>query len=339
MIPMHPSAGQMPEPERLTMAVAIVSYRTADLVAEALPPLLAELGRFASGRVVIVDNASPDGDADRLAAHLAALGPEAPVTLVRSPVNGGFAAGNNLAFDALRADGGPAPDCVLLLNPDAVMRPGALAEMARVMASGPRIGVVGARLENEDGSSWIAAFRFPSAMGEFARGTGLGRLQAIWPVLAPEMDDAGPVDWVSGAAMLVRWSMVEEIGGMDAGYFLYFEEIDYMLRASRAGWQTWHAPKAMVLHVAGSSTGIVDGAPKEGRMPPYWFASWSRYFRRNHGPVYARGAAALKLSGIVLGLVQRRLRGRRGALTPYFLGDFARACLLGRPEPRQEPRR
>jgi N-acetylglucosaminyl-diphospho-decaprenol L-rhamnosyltransferase len=316
-------------PDQLDVAVAIVSYRTADMVAEALPPLLEELRAFARARVVIVDNDSPGEDADRMQAHLDAMGSPPEVRLVRSPRNGGFAAGNNVAFETLRADSAPPPDAVLLLNPDAVMKPGALQEMARVMAGGPRIGVVGARLENEDGSTWVAAFHFPSAMGEFARHLGIGAVQARWPVLARDMAAPGPVDWVSGAAMLVRWEMIEDIGGMDEAYFLYFEEIDYMRAAANAGWATWHAPAALVGHAAGGSTGIVDGAPKAGRMPGYWFESWSRYFIKNHGAGYARLAAALKLAGIGLGWMQRRLRGRQAGLTPHFLSDFARRCLLG----------
>lgn len=316
-------------PDRMDIAVAIVSYRTADMVAEALPPLLEELGAFARARVVIVDNASPGNDADRMQAHLEAMGAPGMVRLVRSPRNGGFAAGNNLAFETLKADGAPFPDAVLLLNPDAVMKPGALQRMAQVLAQAPRIGVTGARLENEDGSTWVAAFHFPSAMGEFARHFGIGAVQKRWPVLAKDMAAPGPVDWVSGAAMLVRWEMIEDIGGMDEAYFLYFEEIDYMRAAADAGWETWHVPDALVGHAAGGSTGIVDGAPKAGRMPTYWFESWSRYFIKNHGAGYARIAAALKLAGVCLGWTQRRLRGKPAGLTPHFIPDFARNCLLG----------
>jgi N-acetylglucosaminyl-diphospho-decaprenol L-rhamnosyltransferase len=317
-------------PSSAKVAVSIVSYGTADLIAEALPALLAELSGFPAWDVAIVDNASPNGDADRMAAHLAKIN-DPRVHLVRSPVNGGFAAGNNVALNAFKALDWT-PDCVLLLNPDAEIRPSAIHEMVRVMASAPRIGVVGAVLENEDGSTWTAAFNFPSLMGEFVRGVGLGPLMRRWPVLAAQADGATApvkVDWVSGAAMLIRQDVINEIGGMDEGYFLYFEEIDYMLQASRAGWQTWHAPAAKVLHVAGAATGLGDGTAREGRMPTYWFQSWRRYFEKNHGAVYARATAAMKLAGLGLGTVQRRLRGRKIRVAQGFAADFARNCLLG----------
>jgi N-acetylglucosaminyl-diphospho-decaprenol L-rhamnosyltransferase len=318
-------------PSSAKVAVSIVSYGTADLIAEALPALLAELSGFAAWDVAIVDNASPDNDADRMEAHLAKID-DPRVHLVRSPVNRGFAAGNNVAFNAFKALDWT-PDCVLLLNPDAEIRSGAIHELVRVMATAPRIGVVGAVLENEDGSTWTAAFNFPSLMGEFVRGVGLGPLMRRWPVMAAQADGATApvkVDWVSGAAMLVRQEMIDDIGGMDEEYFLYFEEIDYMLQAARAGWETWHAPAAMVLHVAGAATGLGDGTAREGRMPTYWFQSWCRYFEKNHGAVYARAAAAMKLAGLGLGTLQRRLRGRKGLMAQDFAADFTQNCLIGR---------
>ncbi|MGG7566225.1 glycosyltransferase family 2 protein [Rhodovulum sp. DZ06] len=315
--------------EEQNIAVAIVSYRTADLVAAQLPALVEELSGFANAAVLIVDNASPDADADRLAAHLERLGAPDWVRLIRSPVNGGFAAGNNLAFAAL-GDLGWEPHAVLLLNPDAMVRPGAVRRLAAFLAETPRAGVAGVRLENPDGSSWSGAFRFPTPMGEFARGTGLGVFMNRWPVLIPDSDAPARADWVSGACMMVRAEMLAEIGGMDEDYFLYFEEIDYMLKAHRAGWEMWHVPDARVLHDAGGATGIVGGGEEtRRRTPAYWFHSWLRYFEKNHGRVTARIAAALKLLGIFVGAAQRRLRGRRSPVAPGFAADFTRRCLLG----------
>ena len=318
------------DPSRLHIAVAIVSYRTADMVADALPPLLEELSRFASGRVVIVDNASPDGGAARLAERLAGMGNPEAVTLVASPDNGGFAKGNNLAFQTLRDQPGPLPDAVMLLNPDAVMRPDCLVDLARVLAENPKVGVAGAQLVNERGDRWQAAFNFPSAMGEFARELKLDLFLRRWPVLAPKMDAPGPVDWITGAAMLIRWEMIEAIGGMDETYFLYFEEVDYMLQARRAGWETWHVPAAAVTHFDGGSTGIVNGRPTKGRMPSYWLDSYNRYFAKNHGAGYMRLAASLKLVGLLLGDLQLSLRGRRLPRTPGLVGDILRSCVFGK---------
>lgn len=323
-----PGASVGAAPSSVRLGVVVVNYRSAELVIAGLPALLAELAGFADGRVVVVDNASPGDDADRIAAHVAAAGCGDRVSLVRSAVNGGFSAGNNLGFAALRAAGGRF-DAVLLLNPDAEPRPGALASLARVLAEQPQAGVVGARLENPDGTTWIAAFNFPTLASEFAHATGFVGLRRIWPPLAAETAAPARVDWVSGAAMMIRVEALDAIGGMDEGYFLYYEEIDFMHALGRAGWETWHVPDALVLHTPGSSTGIVDGQPRQGGMPAYWFASWRRYFLRNHGPVYARLAAAAKLAGLVIRVAQMRLRGRDPCLARGFVGDFARLCVLG----------
>ena len=312
----------------LAVVVAIVNYRSAALVIEGLPGLVDQLRAFHDGHVIIIDNASPDGDADRLAGFLEGFGGRDRVRLVRSPVNGGFAAGNNRAFEAA-GDLPWQPDAVLLLNPDAELQPGALATMAAVLRDRPRAGVVGAALENEDGSVRAGAFRFPTLMGEFVRDSGIGPLQRLWPSTARvKGDDPVCVDWVTGAAMLIRCAMLKAIGPMDEGYFLYFEETDFQRRAQRAGWEIWHAPRARVRHQAGSSTGIVGGQAKAGRMPAYWFASWLRYFTKNHGVVYARLTALMRLLGMAVGDVVRLLRRRPTRRAEGFAMDFARFCLL-----------
>lgn len=314
----------------MNLAVAIVNYRSAGLVIEGLPALMAELAGFARAMVVIVDNASPDDDADRLEAFLQGFAAREAVRLIRSPRNGGFAAGNNLAFAAIAALDWRA-DAVMLLNPDAMVRPGALAALARTLADRPQAGVAGATLENDDGTVRGSAFRFPSAMGEFARNARLGPLMRLWPVLAETGPGPTRVDWVTGAAMMVRTDALEALAGMDEGYFLYYEEVDFMRRASLAGWEVWTVPAARVTHRAGSSTGIVGGVPRRGPMPGYWYRSWRRYFEKNHGPQHARVAALMAVLGMLAGALADRIRGRRHRLPPGFLQDFARACLLGRP--------
>lgn len=312
----------------MRLAVVIVNYRSASLVTEALPVLARELEGFAAARVIIVDNASPGDDADVLGAAAARFSNLAHV--VRSPVNGGFAAGNNVGFAALCAEGFSF-DAVLLLNPDAEPRPGALAAMARTLSAQPDAGVVGARLENPDGTTWSAAFPFPTAAREFAQATNLSTLRRIWPTVLPDMLAPARVDWVSGAAMMVRSDALDALGGMDEGYFLYYEEVDFMRRLATAGWTTWHAPDALVRHTPGSSTGIVGGQPRHGRMPGYWFVSWRRYFTCNHGLVYARFAAFAKFTGLLLRAAQMRLRGRDMGLAEGFIADFGRVCLIGIP--------
>ncbi|MBB5517849.1 glycosyltransferase family 2 protein [Amphiplicatus metriothermophilus] len=309
------------------IAVVTVNYGTADLVVANLRDLLAELEAFPGSKVYIVDNASPGGDTEKLAGFIEGEGLSARVRLIKSPVNIGFAGGNNLAFAEIRR-AELRPDFVLLLNPDAAPQSGAVGALADFLNAKPRAGVAGARLENPDGSPRHAAFHFPSAGREFAGAAGIGFLQRAWPTVQAGAAAPCRVDWVSGAAMMLRAALLDEVGDMDAGYFLYFEETDYQRAAAARGWEIWHVPAARVVHAAGASTGMAGGRPRAGRMPAYWFASWLRYYAKNHGPAYARLAAAARLTGMMVCTAHRRLRGRQSGLADGFIKDFVRSCLM-----------
>ncbi|MEM6679508.1 MAG: glycosyltransferase family 2 protein, partial [Pseudomonadota bacterium] len=264
----EPSTDQGPGPKpapaaagRRGVGVVIVNYATARLVIDALPPLLAELDRLEAAephRVVVVDNASPGPDVTVLSDAIATHGWGPRVRLVASPINGGFSAGNNLGFRALREDG-MHPEAVLLHNPDAAVRPGALAEMLRVMRTTPSAGFVGPRQASPDGSSWSGAFPFPSLASEVAQALGINALAERYPTVIEGLEAPTRVDWVSGTATLIRGEALEALGDMDEGYFLYHEEVDYARRAAALGWESWHAPAAVFEHDAGSATGVSDG--------------------------------------------------------------------------------
>jgi GT2 family glycosyltransferase len=314
------------------IAVVIVSYGTSRLVLTGLPALLKELDGFGAHHVFVVDNLSPDGDGARLEAGLAAFGAQDRVTFLASPINGGFAAGNNLAFAEIRRLDWT-PTAVLLLNPDAELRPGAIREMLAVMHAQPAAGFVGPRLENPDGTSWVGAFNFPTFATEVSSALGIDLIARRHPTVIPDTDAPTRADWVTGTATLIRWEALVALGDMDDGYFLYYEEVDYMLQGHRLGWESWHAPAALVLHEAGAATGIKNGAVKAGRMPGYWFLSWTRYFAKNHGPAYARATAVLKICAMLLGDLQRRLRGKSTPRPEAFLRDFTLKAAAARLSP------
>jgi len=311
------------------LAVAIVNYRTAHLVIAALPALLAELAPCEAALVVIVDNASGDGSAEALAAAIAANGWDARVRLLVSPRNGGFAAGNNLAFAEI-ARWEHDPLGILLLNPDAEVRPGAVRALVRGLAERPRAGAIGPCLEDPGGARWSAAFHFPSLAREAAAALNFGPVSRRFPITLPMQHAPRRADWVSGAAVLLRAEAVRDVGPMDEGFFLYFEEVDYMRRMQAAGWEVWHLPGASVLHDAGSATQVRDGLVRQGPMPAYWFASWLRYFAKAHGPLYARATALARMAALLLSYPLAALRGRRRGLPEGYLAGFARHCLFAR---------
>jgi len=119
------------------------------------------------------------------------------------------------------------------------------------------------------------------------------RLLADRSVHLPIPDQATEVDWVAGASILVRREVFDAIGLIDEGYFLYFEEVDFLLRAKRAGFRTFYVPTSRVIHHMGASTGVTDEKQPPRRLPSYWFDSRRRYFLKNHGMAHALLADSL----------------------------------------------
>ncbi len=250
-------------------AVVIVSYRTRELLRNALHAVEAEQEREAAWlecRVVVVDNGGGDGSVEMVRRDFPR------VELVASEENLGFARANNLALrrlGVLQPDdahaAAAAPDFVWLLNPDTEVQPGALATLVRALQANGRAAACGPRLLYGDGAFQHGAFGWPGAaqllidLLPLQRLPGAARLQnsrlngryspALWQGSAPFA-----VDFVLGAAMLVRAAALRALGGLDEGYFMYCEEMDWCLRAHEAGWSVLAVPGATVVHHEGRSS-------------------------------------------------------------------------------------
>lgn len=273
----------------MRIAVVIVNYRTPEMVVACLESLNKERTAIPAIQAIVVDNASGDDSAAILSAKLSSEPFSQWVEFLPLPINGGFGWGNNEAILSLLARETP-PEAILLLNPDAMIEPGAVVALVRDMESRPDAAAIGSQLVNQDGTLAGSAFRFPSISREFLRGVGvagIGRLLRISPVLVP-LGEVGPVDWVTGASVLIRTQALHDVGMFDSGFFLYFEEVELMRRFAIHGWKCFHCPESRVVHVAGASTGIVDGQLEGKRAPPdYIFHSRHRYFALTGGRLYA----------------------------------------------------
>jgi GT2 family glycosyltransferase len=316
----------------LAVAVVVVNYRTGPLVVRSLEALRPQVEGRPGTEVVVVDNASPDESASIVEDSIRANGWGEWARLERSPVNGGFGAGNNLAIRLLMARPDP-PDAVWLLNPDTVVEAGALEALADHLTADPRCGIAGSQLVEADGSPWPYAFRFPSWQGELETASAWGlvtRWVADHAVAMRMADQPAAVDWVSGASMMVRRSVFEQVGLFDEGFFLYFEETDLMRRAHAAGWTTWYVPASRVMHIAGQSTLVTSRDAARRRRPGYWFESRRRYFVKHHGRAYAVAADAAYVLGRLGWHVRRALRGRPNPDPPALLWDMVRHSALFR---------
>jgi GT2 family glycosyltransferase len=309
------------------LCIVIVNYRTARLAARCLDSLAAERARLPGMRVIVVDNASGDGSAEALERKLRDSAWTEWTTVVSLAGNGGFAAGNNAGLLEARRRGWTF-DCVLLLNPDTVVYPGALRALADFMERTPRAGIAGASLENLEGRRECSAHNAPTPLGELEAGARLGpltRLLARHAVSPPARATAHECDWVSGACMLIRREVLERVGLLDEGFFLYFEEVDLCTRTRQAGWSVWFVPQARVIHLEGAATGI---RAHENRRPAYWFASRRRYFLKHFGIAGLIAADLLWAAGRASLALRRLLRLGRGGATRDPRG-FARDLLWG----------
>jgi N-acetylglucosaminyl-diphospho-decaprenol L-rhamnosyltransferase len=270
------------------LLVVILNYRTPQLTIDCLNSLAAEGGLPEGARVVVTDGASGDDSVSRIQAAIDEHGWQAWATLQPLDHNGGFAYGNNAAIRPALASDDP-PEYVLLLNSDTQVRAAAVQTLVDFLEQHPDAAMVGSRLEDPDGTSQFSTFRFPSLWSELDEALRIGPLHRLlkrFVTLIPTPETACQVDWVAGASLLIRREVFEAIGLLDDGYFLYYEEADFCLRAARAGFSCWYEPRSRVMHLIGQSTGVTVRGQALPRRPKYWFDARRRYFLKNHGKLF-----------------------------------------------------
>ncbi len=309
----------------MRLLIVIVNYRTPALTIDALASI-ADESRTIPARVIITDNLSGDDSVQRISSEIVSRGYSDFASIIALPKNGGFAYGNNEGIRPYLDSSDP-PDYVLLLNPDTVVRPGAIQQLIDYLDANPAVGLAGSRLEDPDGTPQRSAFRFHSLASEFESGLRLGLVSNILRryIVAPAIpDSAGPCDWVAGASLLVKREVFDRIGLLDDGFFMYFEEVDFCLRARRAGFACHYVPASRVVHLVGQASGVTDKKRANRRRPGYWFDARRRYYVKNHGRLYAMLADLLHASAFALWRI-RRIIQRKPDLDPqHFLGDFIR---------------
>lgn len=320
--------------------IVIVNFRTPGLTIDCLDSLAPEIDQSSdtnSIHVVVVEGGSGDDSATQI--QTAIDDPRrdyaAWVTLMAREQNAGFAGGNNAAIlPALALD--PKPDYILLLNPDTVVRPGAIAQLVDFMDKNPKAGLAGSRLEDPDGTPQNSAFRFPSIASNFENTCRFGPVSKILKhkiVAQPAQDHTHPTDWLAGASLIVRRHVFEKIGPLDDAYFMYFEETDFCLAAHRAGFQAWYVPDSRVVHLVGAASGVTaknTTAKPAKRRPAYWFESRKRYFLKNHGKLAALLADAAWILGFTLWRIRVKITRIPDRDPEKFLTDFIRHSVFVR---------
>jgi hypothetical protein len=327
--------GQSASPSRTPIVeVVIVNTRTADMTIDCLRTLDVEMKLVPGLRVTVSDNNSGDGSEERIRAAMQSMDWGSRGTVVQVGRNGGFSVGNNAGIrQALaRSD---SPDYVFLLNPDTLVEAGAIAKLIDYMEAHPRVGLTGSRMMYPDGRMQMSSFRFHSVWSELENAVRLGFVSKLLKnkqVVIPLPDQPVQVDWVGGAAMMIRRAVIDQIGLLDETYFVYYEETDYCLRASRAGWSSWYIPQSIIVHLEGQTTGLSDKKKAPKRRAPYWFASRRHYFVHNHGWMTALVADLLWTIGFATYRVRQFVQRKPDTDPPHFLWDFVRYNFIKAPK-------
>jgi hypothetical protein len=229
-----------------------------------------------AAEIIIIDNASSDGSPQKVANRFPL------VRLVRNEENLGFSVSNNIGIRMSRGK------YVLILNDDTEFRPGALGLLLGVMDSDPRIGAVGPKLLNPDGSlQWgNAQKRLPRLRGMV---TEILNLDVVLEKFALTRDlltnrrdrnRGGDAEQIDGACLLARRQALDAVGLFDEGFYFLFEDSDLCYRLRKAGWRLVYFPEAQVTHYGGSSFKKIPRSRKNAM----YFDGLIRYFRKHSSP-------------------------------------------------------
>jgi len=265
---------RMTSGDDLDLSIAIVSYNTRALVLDCLRSVFETSGKM-TVQVILVDNNSHDGTPE------AVRGQYPTMQLIVNHQNQGFSKAVNQALEI---------SCgryLLMLNSDTRLQPRALEHMVACLDQEPNIGVVGCKQWTEDGRMYQSCFHFPSVRDHLTYAalfrTCAPRLQgALASKRAIDCSQSQDVDWINGACLMVRRDLMKACGGLDEGYFMYFEDIDLCRAIRQRGYRIRHMADADVTHLIGRS-----GERYREQLNLVWEFSRIRYVEK-HFPLFTR---------------------------------------------------
>jgi GT2 family glycosyltransferase len=272
-------ATQTSQNSRPDISILIVSFNTRDVLRECLESIERESAGL-NVEISIVDNNSSDGSPEMIETDFP------HVHLVRSNVNLGFGAANNVALEGCRGR------YVVLLNSDAFLCPGSLRLAVHHMDENPKAGLGGGRLVGRDFSWQPSARMFPGILSDLSVMTGLAsrfpksRIFGYFDRTWADQSLASEVDWVPGAFSIIRSDVIASIGFFDPAFFLYSEEVDLCRRIKSAGYRVWYWPDITVIHIGGESSRQVKSLEMSstGAQLVLWrMRSTLLYYRKHHG--------------------------------------------------------
>lgn len=282
--------------ERQRVSAIVVSFNVAKLLRTCLESLEAERAAGYLDEIIVIDSSSTDGSVRLVQDRF-------PDVCLQVVPNRGFGSAVNTGL-ALAAS-----NAIFILNPDTVVCQGAVSRLSRALYSASNIGLVGPRLRYPDGTDQSSRRRFPTAWTPAFESTVFeewfpaNRWVRHYRMLDQPDQQAGPVDWLVGAALMVRNDVVQQVGGFDESFWLYGEELEWCHRIRRHGWEIHYVPGATVIHHEAGSTSQDQLASRlefdRGRV---------RAQRAIHGPRAARRTARMLKLNFAIQLLREGLK-------------------------------
>ena len=315
----------------MKLSVIIVNYKTPEMTLDAASAALDQLKMLdCNWQLTIVDNDSQDGSFEKLQNSV-----DGKTTLDRSlwervdvlqsGFNGGFGAGNNFGIKHQLKENDQV-DYFYILNSDAFPEEGSIKYLMDYLDAHHDVGIAGSYIHGPDNEPHATAFRFPSALGEFECAIGFGPItrllkNSVVPMGIPEATQE--VDWLAGASMMIRCTVLEQVGLFDEGFFLYYEETDFCRRAKNNCWSTVYVKESSVCHIGSVTTGMKEWK----RIHNYWFDSRRRYFIKSYGNYYYYLATCLRIIGELLYKLRAFIFRKKSVKPAGFTYDLTKHML------------
>ncbi|MFK5970531.1 MAG: glycosyltransferase family 2 protein, partial [Candidatus Marithrix sp.] len=287
------------------LAIIIINYKTPQMTVDCLTTLLPEI-RGTSSSVVIVDNNSADESIDIIQNWLSIHDKESKVNLISSPDNLGFSGGNNLGINSVDSK------YYLLLNSDTLIIQGSISKLVKTALEHKDAGLITPKLEWPNTNPQISCFNNLSPISEFISSAKTGfftKLLNQYNIPIPLSEEITYPKWSSFACVLIKKEVFDDIGLMNDGYFMYFEDAEFCYRANKAGWVTLNQPSSRVVHLRGGSSPVKENTKLKKRLPRYYYESRARYFYQLYGWIGLTLANVLWSTGRLLSKI-RQIFGR-----------------------------
>ena len=265
----------------INTSAIIINYGTPNLCIDSLSSLV----RYPTPpdsvvKIIVVDNKSKDNSISLIASAVNQSNWTESISIIANKENNGFSSGNNIGILSSSSE------YILLLNSDTIVRPKAVELLVKTLDDNPEMGFASPRLEWPDGKPQESCFRFHRPINELIRSACTGPITKLFkryevPIAVDE--NLSYPEWTSFACVLIRREVFEDIGLLDEGFFMYFEDVDFCKRAREAGWKIINNPEARVVHLRGGSSPVKSQTAKKKRLPRYFYESRTRYYFKHFG--------------------------------------------------------